>query len=432
MSWLKIFRRLLALFGLLIFFFAGFVAACTPARHLLVTADPTPEGPPPAPALFTALPDDPPTRLLEWENGRASLLDKLEDTLYGAAPPDGEVQLSGEARSFGGAAASGVRTLQTVQIRLPELEAVTLELAIIRPEGERALRGTFLIPNECGLRAALRDESLPEPVGFTPSYCNAEGLLADIIGPMFGEWVAGPPIDWLLERGYAIAAWHESDVAPDSSRLHDQSLERLGLDPQALDRPGAISLWAWTISRVVDAVSMDERLAQAPLLTMGHSRRGKAVLLAAARDPRLHVTIAHQAGTGGSSLHGDGVGEPIASITQSYPHWFVAEYARYGEDETTLPIDQHALIALAAPRAILLGNAWRDTWSDPAGAWRAAVEASPAWSIYGQAGLNQASLSDLDVSGRLAVHIRTGTHGVTDADWMAFLDFADAHTSAPD
>jgi hypothetical protein len=428
MSWSVLIRRLVLLFGLLVSMLVGFTAACTPARHLLATADPTPMGPPPHPDLFTALPGDTGERLARWEAGRPALLAQLDATLYGASPADAAVASAGPAADFGAEGARGVRTLQALELTLPDEARVRLDLALITPEVGAPVRGIFLIPNECGLRAALRDETLPEPQGYTPGYCNAEGLLADLIGPMFGPWVAGPPVDWLLDRGYAIAAWHESDVAPDSARLHAESLKRLGLDPRADGRPGTISLWAWTLSRVADALRADPRFAETPLLTMGHSRRGKAVLLAAARDERFAVTIAHQAGTGGASLHGDGVGEPISAITRSYPHWFAAQYARYGGNESDLPIDQHALIALAAPRAVLLGNAWRDTWSDPAGAWRAAQAASPAWDIYGAPGLAQARLASMDTSGRLAVHIRTGTHGVTDADWRAFLDFADAHT----
>lgn len=431
MSWSVLIRRLLILFGLLVFMLVGFAAACTPARHLLATADPTPIGPPPNPHLFAALPDGAGDRRARWEAVRPALLSQLDATLYGASPPGAAVAVAGSAKAFGGEAARGVRTLHMLEISLPNQAPLTLALALIMPEAERPVRGVFLIPNECGLRTALRDKTLPEPTGFTPGYCNADGLLAELIGPIFGDWVAGPPVDRLLDRGYAIAAWHESDIAPDSARLHGESLERLGFDPTADDRPGAISLWAWTFSRVADALRADPRFADTPLLTMGHSRRGKAVLLAAARDQRFAVTIAHQAGTGGASLHGDGVGEPISAIIRSYPHWFVAQYARYADDETALPIDQHALIALAAPRAVLLGNAWRDTWSDPAGAWRAAQAASPAWDIYGVAGLVQSRLATPDASGRLAVHIRSGTHGVTDADWRAFLDFADAHTPQP-
>lgn len=426
---LRIARWFLLVAVALVILFAGFVAACTPARHLLVTADPTPSGPTPQPVLFENQSGSLPSQLRAWEARRPTIQATLDATIYGAAPATPSVRVTGEDTRFGSEARPGVRRMRTVEIEPEGQTALTLNLALITPEGDAPLRGVFLLPYECGLQTALRDVSLPAPGKFMPGYCNADGFLADLIGPMFGEWIAGPPVEWLLDRNYALAVWHESDIAPDNPSLHDEALQRLGLDPAARDRPGSVSLWAWTISRVIDALELDPVFADLPLVTMGHSRRGKAVLLAAARDRRLDVTIVHQAGTGGGALHGDGVGEPVSMITESYPHWFVPGYADYGKDESTLPVDQHALIALAAPNAVLFGNAWRDTWADPSGAWRAMEAASGAWAIYGDDGLLQNRMADLDVSGHLAMHIRRGTHGVTDADWQAFLAFADAHTA---
>ena len=431
MSWSSLLRRLLLLVILVIFGFAGFVAACTPARHLLVTADPTPSGPAPEPELFANLGSEPEERLAAWEALRPELQDALDGTIYGRAPAPGSVRQIGEDSVFGAPGLPGERRLRQIEIRPEGGEALTLKIALIMPANGVDMHGVFLLPYECGLRSALRDETLPSPTGFTPGYCNAEGFLADLIGPMFGEWVGGPPVEWILDRGYAIASWHESDIAPDNPSLHREALVQLGLDPDTANRPGSVSLWAWTISRVIDALEQDPDFAELPMLTMGHSRRGKAVLLAAARDRRLDVTIAHQAGTGGGALHGDGVGEPIATITESYPHWFTPAYEGFSEDERALPVDQHALIALAAPNAVLLGNAWRDTWADPSGAWRAAQAASNAWALYGKRGLVQREMRSLYLDGHLAMHIRPGTHGVTSEDWQAFLDFADAHTPQP-
>ena len=429
MSWSVLLRRLLLLVILVIFGFAGFVAACTPARHLLVTADSSPSGPEPEPDLFAELGVTEEQRLAAWEALRPRLQAELDATIYGRAPAPGRVRQIGQDSAFGSPDLPGERRLRQIEIRPEGGDALTLDLALITPANGVELRGVFLLPYECGLRSALRDESLPEPAGFTPGYCNAEGFLADLIGPMFGEWVGGPPVEWILERGYAVASWHESDIAPDNPALHHEALSRLGLDPEAPDRPGSVSLWAWTISRVIDALEQDGEFADVPMLTLGHSRRGKAVLLAAARDRRVSVTIAHQAGTAGGALHGDGVGEPIAAITDSDPHWFTPAYAGYSQNERALPVDQHALIALAAPNAVLLGNAWRDTWADPSGAWRAAQAASNAWTLYGESGLVQQQMRTMNANGHLAMHIRPGTHGVTGEDWCTFLDFADAHTA---
>ena len=118
------------------------------------------------------------------------------------------------------------------------------------------------------------------------------------------------------------------------------------------------------------------------------------------------------------------VGEHILTF-QGHPE-FVPGYADYADREDALPLDAHYLLALIAPRSVLLGNSWRDVWSDPAGAWRAAEAASPVWSLYDVEGLNQTRLDEIDVSGHIAYHIRPATHGVRGEDWDAFLAFLDA------
>ena len=124
-------------------------------------------------------------------------------------------------------------------------------------------------------------------------------------------------------------------------------------------------------------------------IAYGHSRYGKAALLAAAFDGSIDAVISHQSGTGGASLSRDKKGETVEKIMQSYPHWFSAKYNADNKD-----FDQHHLLALIAPRPILLGNASRDVWSDPEGAFRAAQGASPIYQLYGKDGLRQTKLTD--------------------------------------
>ena len=132
-------------------------------------------------------------------------------------------------------------------------------------------------------------------------------------------------------------------------------------------------------------------------------------------------------GTGGASLNADKKGESIKGITKNYPHWFARNYAQDNLDG----FDQHMLLALIAPRPILLGNARRDVWSDPNGAFRAALGADPVYALYGARGLDQKRLKPYDPAAEIAFWIRPGTHGVVKEDWPAFLQFLQAHF-APD
>ncbi|MEL7488985.1 MAG: hypothetical protein AAGJ87_17460 [Pseudomonadota bacterium] len=137
--------------------------------------------------------------------------------------------------------------------------------------------------------------------------------------------------------------------------------------------------------------------------------------------------IAHQSGTGGASLNRRKKGESVKAITSSYPHWFSRVYASYAGREEEMPVDQHHLIALVAPRPVLLGNARRDVWSDPNGAFRAAIGADPVYELLGAEGLDQPRLNAFNPAADVAFWIRPGTHGVVKEDWPAFLTFLDAH-----
>lgn len=400
------------------------LSACSDARYVLQTADPRGGGG--APPLVEA------SSLEAWAAMRPHALETLEDTIFGRAPAPAEIRLL-DRRIADDAAFGGAGRLEEHVLELSggELETpVRLTLALAIPANADGPAPVILAPNECGNAFALRSGALTPAQGYVLPYCRSGGFGAAVGGFIFGRHVLTPPAARILSRGYALAAWHESDLSPDRPDLHREALSRFALDPEAQTAPGAVSLWAWTISAVLDHLETDARLDPRAQIAFGHSRRGKAVLLAAARDGRIDAVIAHQSGTGGASLHGDGVGEPVASITQTYPHWFAPAYAGYAQNERNLPVDAHHLLALVAPRPVLLGNAWRDTWSDPAGAFRAAKAASAIYRLYGADGLKQAHLRDFDPHAEIAFHIRPGTHGVTPEDWTAFLDFLDAQALA--
>jgi len=393
----------------------------------MMTVSPGGHGPAAAPALAGT------QSLEEWQQARQTIANQLDATFYGAAPPGAVVQVT-RRQVIDTGAYENTGTLELIELELT-LEngghgRISLGLAI--PNHVEGPIPVILIPGECGLPTQMGREDLPEPRGGRAGYCEpSDGPVSNFIGGFFGDYVVSPPLPQILARGYAVAAWHESDIAPDRASAHAGSLQALGLDPEATDRPGVISVWAWMISQVTDYVLSDSRLAPDQITVMGHSRRAKAALLAGARDDRINTILSHQSGTGGASLHRDNTGEPIAAITESYPHWFIPSYADYAGRESDMPVDAHHLLALIAPRNVLLGNARRDVWSDPAGAWRAAQAASPVWDLYGEQGLNQSQMYEMDTSGHLAFHIRPATHGVRDVDWDAFLDFLDARNTVP-
>lgn len=298
-------------------------------------------------------------------------------------------------------------------------------LNVILPKHATGPVPIIIMETFCQRWSAVPDPAVTRPRG-TEDPMGGVGL--DLTTYIFGRFICVPPYETILNAGYGIAVLSPQSIVPDNGAAGLAELRRLSAgsdDPDS--RWGAIAAWGWAYSRVVDILEADNRIDPDGIIVWGHSRYGKAALVAAAYDARIDGVISHQSGTGGASLNREKPGESIASITESYPHWFAPRYADYADGTDDLPIDQHMLLALIAPRPILLGNARRDVWSDPNGAFRAAMGADPVYKRLGARGLTVTRLNRFDPTAELSFWIRPGTHGVVEEDWPAFLEFLDAH-----
>ena len=256
------------------------------------------------------------------------------------------------------------------------------------------------------------------------SGCKDKGFRTDIVTYLFGRYIATPPLEEIIDQGFAIAAMYPSEVFPDNLEQGQTALKRMSsghIDDDT--RWGSIAAWGWLYTQIRDALDNDVRFDKKRTIAYGHSRYGKSALLAAAFDGEIDGVISHQSGTGGASLSRGNLGEIIAKITKSYPYWFANKFSDYAGNEDQLNLDQHQLLALIAPRPLFLGNARRDVWSDPNGAFRAAQAASSAWKFFGQHGLQQKKLNEFKPNADIAFWIRPGTHGVTKEDWPAFRGY---------
>ena len=295
---------------------------------------------------------------------------------------------------------------------------------IVMPADRTGPVPVILMETFCPWWDAIPHPGVSRPAGSDPVVEEGGGIITFV----FGRFICTPPIEEILDRGFAIALFYPSSVIPDSVVAGDAELRRLSSGYVDDDtRWGTVAGWAWLYSRLIDALEDDERFDKDGMIVWGHSRYGKAALAAAAFDERIDGVIAHQSGTGGASLNVDKPGESVAQMMENYPHWFSKTYASFAGREEELPIDQHQLLALIAPRPILLGNARRDVWSDPSGAFLAAKESGPVWALYGAQGLAQERLDRWHPDGDIAFWIRPGTHGVVKEDWPAFLEFLQAH-----
>jgi len=404
----------------------GCLAACTEAREEDVA---TAEG-----AFMDGLPrqrelpdlfrstNDPTRRVTTPEDFRTWRSDELRATfakyVYGASPPaPARVDVAALAH-----ATLGSVTYDEYAVTFDAARERPIRLAIFAPAGV-SNPPVILGPNKCGNQSVVADARVRR----TTSYVVRDPIVRGDCGPIrSGSHADQWPVDLITSRGFALATFHESDAAPDDPGRVDDGIRGLyGGDPAT--KWGAIATWSWATSRAIDAIERIGTVDAARVAVFGHSRRGKAALWTAANDPRVALVIAHQSGRGGAALSRSDGGESIVAINTFFPHWFNDTFPRFNFFAERLPIDQHALLALAAPRPVLLVDGEDDHHADPEGA-RAAVEASaPAWRLFGDPGLVADGRGGYRRDATLVWTTRPGGHSVERSDWSVFLDFAARH-----
>jgi predicted O-methyltransferase YrrM len=183
------------------------------------------------------------------------------------------------------------------------------------------------------------------------------------------------------------------------------------------------------VHRAVDYLVSDKEIDAERIAVVGHSRMGKAALVAAAFDDRIALAIPHQAGCGGTAPSRGKVGESVKQINDRFPHWFDAEFKAFNDHPDRLPFDQHSLVALVAPRPVLFTNAVEDTWANPEGQFAVLVAADPVYRLLGVEGIATKTMPETNhlIDSRLGYHIRPGKHSMGREDWKVFLAFADKH-----
>ncbi|WP_411816704.1 hypothetical protein [Hyphococcus sp. DH-69] len=418
-----------SLFALL-FLASALIAMTGCTRITLAWADLEPNGDAATPPVLGSSEVTVPTPA-QWQRERVpALRAAFEREVYGEMPDDYQVnvlerRLLAEA-AYGGALyeyrLQGAITFgETVNETRPFYMNVLLPTGVDQPP-------IILMETFCPRWNTIPHEAVTKIDGM--SDCTGNGPIAGLMRFVFGRYIATPPLEMILAQGYGVATIFPSEYVPDDSEAGLVALEALSNGHDG-PRWGAIAAWAWGYSAMIDVLENDPATAQSAFISWGHSRYGKSALLAAAYDARVDMVIAHQSGTGGASLNREKRGESIAAITKTYPHWFSPNYADFAGREAEMTVDQHQLLALIAPRPVMLGNARRDVWSDPNGAFRAAQGADPVYALYGRAGLAQDRLDQWKPDADLAFWIRPGTHGVVEEDWPAFLEFLDAHKAQP-
>ncbi|WP_289042315.1 acetylxylan esterase [uncultured Zobellia sp.] len=236
------------------------------------------------------------------------------------------------------------------------------------------------------------------------------------------------PITKMLEKGYGLATVYYGEIDPDKNDFSDGLHSLYYTEEQTRPRTnewGSIAAWAFGLSRAMDYLENDTNISN--VIVFGHSRLGKAALWAGVTDPRFSGVVSNNSGCGGAALSKRKYGETIEHITTSFPHWFSQSFKKYSNREETLPVDQHQLLALIAPRPLYVASAIEDEWADPKGEFLSTQYASKVYELYGKKGLSLTDVHEVDkpIQRTLAYHMRTGKHDVTEYDWDQYMTWAD-------
>lgn len=340
-----------------------------------------------------------------WAPRRTEILELFREHVYGRRPGAPE-RLRFEVLEEDAQALDGAATLRRVAIHS-------------RHQGrEHVFELALFLPNT--------------PLGRSPVFLLLNNRSPSNTDPGRGEISPFWPAEEVIARGFGIAAIQNNDLAPDDSATFREGVIRLfeGEDSAARepDAWAALAAWGWGASRAMDYFETDPDVDASRVAVLGHSRGGKAALWAGAEDERFALIISNESGAGGAALSRRRYGETIARITTVFPHWFASRFSEYGGREDDLPLDQHMLVALMAPRAVYIASADEDLWADPRGEFLSLAHASPVFALWENPlvrGEQMPALEQPAHFGRLGYHVRRGSHNLTLYDWMRYIDFAE-------
>ena len=273
----------------------------------------------------------------------------------------------------------------------------------------------------------------PVPAFMMLSFDSPRGSSFQMSNSRKGWLRNGVPLADLITNGYGYVSVYHGDLIGHNEVSFGRGIHKLFFrDGQSLPKAhewGVLAANAWTGMRALDYLETNNRIDAKRVAVMGHSKMGKATLWTAAQDERFALAISAQSGCGGAALWRRKYGETMAKLNR-FPHWLSRNARKFNDREDDLPVDQHMLLSLIAPRPVYVASATADTWADPHGEFQSANHAAPVYRLLGKKPLSVTKLPTANqplLDGDIGYHIRTGGHSVDPYDWEQFIQFANRY-----
>ncbi len=359
---------------------------------------------------------------------RPEILELFRKHVYGRAPIDKPKEMTFRIFDLDRSALNGKAVRRQVTVNFTgKDDGPSMDILIYLPAAAKGPVPTFVLLNFGGNHTINPDPA----IRLSTRWMRGGKKAAE---DSRGNSSSSYPVEKILARGYGLATIYYGDIDPD---YHDgfkngvhPVFDKLVDGKRAPDAWGSICAWAWGLSRAMDYFETDKDIDQSRIAVLGHSRLGKTSLWAGASDERFAIVISNNSGCGGAALSLRHYGETVKRINNSFPHWFCDNFKKFNDKENLLPVDQHMLIALMAPRPVYAASADQDLWADPRGEFLSCKNAGPVYKLLGLDGLEVEQMPALDEpvqKGRIGYHVRTGGHALTEYDWLRYIDFADKY-----
>ena len=379
----------------------------------------------------------------EWEKiRRPELLRFYQEKIYGFTPPKPEIFTCSLIRQKDDALdGQAVRREISVRCAMQDGRSMAFPLLLYLPKNEKKLVPVIITPNFYGNHTITDEPDIPVADHWLPFQWRGTRFQTMEMREKFRGSKEVPEHHWkqgcaeAIRRGYAVASFCYEAMMPDNGYHFEHSIYQLfhnELDYMSEKRDfGSIGAWSWGISRVIDCFEEIPELDISKIIVIGHSRLGKAALWTGVQDERIALTVSNNSGCCGAKLFHRDFGENLRFMAYWRPFWYSLGILEYAEREMELPVDQHELIGMIAPRLVYVASASEDFGADPKGEFLAAWHAGKIYELFGLKGLEgPAEFPAPDTvlhSGSIGYHLRPGKHDFTFYDWQRYLDYADLH-----